>query len=290
MTVQALNGGVYFAAAYALLRADYHSSLGILALALAITYLAFAVYLHRANAEDGSDHLPVLLALGMSLCFVTLAIPIQFTGFTITIAWALLAAAVTWLGARMKSQRAIIAAAVVFALTLVRLALFDASILPDPRSYSIIADLRFLTFAVSTASLFLAARYAVLYFRKLALVEYLCGHVVLLWALSMEVIGWAEPSTSPENRLSVETVSISVLFGAYAVALVSAGVAARSIVNRIAGLVLIGLVILKLYFFERLAIGPGVSNICFCRVRSPVAFYVIPLLAFSPRCGRLGEE
>jgi uncharacterized membrane protein len=250
MIVQALNGAAYFAASYAILHSDYHGDLGLLAVALAALYFAFAAYLHNA-----ADQTPVLLALGMSLCFLTLAIPIQFTGFTITIAWALIAAAVNWIGARLNSQPSIIAAAGVFALTFIRLVLYDASMLPDPRSYLLIANLRFLTFAVSAASLFFAARCAVRYFRKLALAEYLCGHFVLLWALTMEVIGWAEPATSPENRLSVETVSISVLFGVYAVALVSAGVATRTIVNRLSGLVLIGFVILKLYFFDVWQLG-----------------------------------
>jgi uncharacterized membrane protein len=88
-----------------------------------------------------------------------------------------------------------------------------------------------------------------------ALADYLAGHIVLLWALSMEVIGWAGRSTPLENRLSVETVSISVLFGLYAVALVSLGVATRTAVNRLSGLVLIGFVILKLYFSDVWQLG-----------------------------------
>jgi uncharacterized membrane protein len=81
-------------------------------------------------------------------------------------------------------------------------------------------------------------------------VEYFAGHAVLLWGLGMEVIGWAEKSTPSQNLLSVETVAMSILFAVYAAILVSVGVAARSVANRIAGLALIALVILKLYLFD----------------------------------------
>jgi uncharacterized membrane protein len=86
--------------------------------------------------------------------------------------------------------------------------------------------------------------------RPVALAEYFAGQVVLLWGLTMEIIGWAERSTPPQNLLSVETVAVSILFGVYAVVLVSVGVGTRTAINRIAGLGLIGLVIVKLYLFD----------------------------------------
>jgi uncharacterized membrane protein len=54
----------------------------------------------------------------------------------------------------------------------------------------------------------------------------------------------------PQNILSAKTVSISILFAVYALMLITAGVATRTAANRIAGLVLIGLVIVKLYLFD----------------------------------------
>jgi len=79
--------------------------------------------------------------------------------------------------------------------------------------------------------------------------------VVLLWGLTTEVIGWAERSTLPQNLLSVETVAVSILFGIYAVILVSVGVGTRTAINRIAGLGLIGIVIVKLYLFDVWQLG-----------------------------------
>jgi uncharacterized membrane protein len=83
-----------------------------------------------------------------------------------------------------------------------------------------------------------------------ALSSYFGGHIFLLWGLCLEILGWSARSVAAENRLSVETIAISILFGLYAVMLVSVGVASRTIINRLSGLGLIGIVILKLYFFD----------------------------------------
>ena len=86
--------------------------------------------------------------------------------------------------------------------------------------------------------------------KEIALSQYIAGHVFLLWGMILEVMDWASRTTPQENLLSVETVAISVLLAVYAVVLVSVGVATRTSINRLAGLVLMGIVVLKLYFFD----------------------------------------
>ncbi len=256
LSLLALSGAVYYPVSYGLLKTHYHSWLGLLAVIVAAAYLALGTYLHSRRSRERSDARLVLLSLGASLCFLTLAIPIQFAGFAITIAWSLQAAAVTWIALRFESLRALLAALVLFALVCVRLAVNDTWMYSNGASYAnaqlylLLWNTRFLTFLISAVTLFLAARWAARMSRPIALVEYFAGHAVLLWGLGMEVIGWAERSTPAQNLLSVETVAISILFALYAVILVSLGVAARSVVNRIAGLALIALVILKLYLFD----------------------------------------
>jgi hypothetical protein len=256
LSLLALSGAVYYSVSYWLLKTHYHNWLGLLAAAVAAAYLALGAYLHSRRSAEWADPRPVLLSLGASLCFLTLAIPIQFAGFAVTMAWSLQAAAVTWIGLRLQSLRALAAALVVFALVCIRLVANDTwmysngASYANAQSYLLLWNTRFLTFAVAALSLFLAAWWAARLSRRIALVEYFAAHAVLLWGLGMEVIGWAEKSTPAENLLSVETVAISILFGVYAAILVSVGVATRSTVNRIAGLALIALVILKLYLFD----------------------------------------
>lgn len=250
LSVFALNGVIYYAHSYYLLQADDHPWLGPLAVLTAAGYLAFGVFLHRRATSDAFDTRPVLLALGIALGFLTLAIPVQFSGFTITIAWAMQGAALSWIGYRLHSNRAIMAALFLFALVVARLLFFELETLPDPHSYSLLLNSRFLTFAVSAAAMLFAAWWGAKIAPPIALACYYSGHISLLLGLSLEVLGWAGRWASAENLLSVETISISILFALYAVVLVSVGVATRSALNRISGLGLTGIVILKLYLFD----------------------------------------
>jgi hypothetical protein len=246
LAVFALNGIVYYARAYWQLRGDHREWLGGLAVLVAVVYLGLGFVLQRQKAEER----PVVLALGMAAGFLTLAIPLQFVGFTITMAWAMQGAVLAWIGGRLASTRALYAALLVFALVGGRLLLFEWGSLGDAQTYSLVWNTRFLTFAVSAAALLLAAWWGWKVWRGAGLATYFAGHAFLLLGLSLEITGWAERSVAAENRLSAETIGISILFGVYAVMLVSAGVATRTAVNRLAGLGLMGIVILKLYLFD----------------------------------------
>jgi len=72
----------------------------------------------------------------------------------------------------------------------------------------------------------------------------------MLWGLGLEALGFVGRSASPENMLSAQSASISVLVACYAVLLVGAGVAYNFALNRLLGLGLIGLVVAKLYLYD----------------------------------------
>jgi uncharacterized membrane protein len=248
----AANGCVYFGVVYALLRTTHHEWLGFVAVCVAASYLALAVFVRkRVSVREGADFRPLLLLIGMALAFVTLAIPIQLTGFRITTAWALQAAALTWLGAKFTSKRAYIGGAAVFILVAMRLVTLDAWLYTFTSSApNVFLNARFLAFAVSAACAFAAAKWTANTGHKVALAEYLGAHLALLAGLTLEVLMWVARNSFDANRISAETFSVSVLYGIYAVALVGIGVLSRTAVNRISGLVLIGFVIVKLYLFD----------------------------------------
>jgi uncharacterized membrane protein len=83
-----------------------------------------------------------------------------------------------------------------------------------------------------------------------AAAAYLAGHIVLLWALVMEAAGWAERTAAPQDVSAVSTVAVSILMACYALALIGAGVATRTAINRLAGLGLMALVVAKLYLVD----------------------------------------
>jgi uncharacterized membrane protein len=248
LAIVALNGAAYFGLCYHLLDPNYHAYMGLFAAALAGLHLALGLRIWNAQPADRRDVRPVLLLIGVALTFLTLAAPIQFSSYRITMAWAVEAAALTWIGIRTGSRRLVYAALAVFALTLARLYTVDSWIYYQPNEYRLLANARFLTFLTATVALWLSARW--LKPGVTALGPYVAGHFVLLWALGLEVLGWADRSTPAANVASVETVSISILLAAYGAVLVSLGVLTRAGINRMLGLVLLAVVVLKLYLYD----------------------------------------
>jgi uncharacterized membrane protein len=248
-SILALNGAAYFGASYALLNTDYHAWMGLFAVTIAGVHLALAVWMRRAH----TDQRPLLLSLGVALTLLVLAAPIQFTAYRITMAWSLEFLALSWIALRTGNKLLRFGALLVSALVWLRLLAIDSWIFSDPQSYTPIWNARFLTFLIAAVCSWLGA-----YWSKPnpgALIEYIAGHVIMLWGLSMEDLGWAARTSSTQNLLSVETVSISILFAIYAVILVSVGVATRTAINRIAGLGLMGFVVVKLYLFDVWQLG-----------------------------------
>ena len=237
LAMMVANAVAYFIASYRLLDHDYHQYMGLFTVAIAVVHVGTAKLL--SNREQKG---PSVLAVGVSLAFLTLAIPIQLAGFRITIAWALQASALAWLAARYKNERLNLTAWAIFAMVLVRLFAFDAWMVSGA------FGLRFVTFTVSAVGLWLAARFAQTGLP--AAVPYVAGHLVMLWNLGMEVVGWAARNFAPADVLSVETMAISILMALYALMLVVLGVATRTVINRVLGLGLMGTVVAKLYLSD----------------------------------------
>jgi uncharacterized membrane protein len=253
LAILALNGACYFGVSYHLLNPLHHAYMGLFAAALGGLHLFLGLRLWNAQPADRRDVRPVLLLIGVALCFLTLAAPIQFSSYRITMAWAVEAAALAWIGVRTGSRRFEFAALCVFLLTVIRLYAIDAWIYPDPRSYLTLANARFLTFLTAAVALGLTARW--LRGRAEALVPYVAGHFVLLWALGLEVMGWAWRNAEPVNVGNVQTVGLSALLAAYGVILVTLGVLTRTAINRILGLILLAAVVAKLYLLDVWQLG-----------------------------------
>jgi hypothetical protein len=249
----ALNAAGYFGACYYLLEDDYRAYLGLFAVVLAAAHLVLGRQIWKLQPEDQRDARPVLLSLGVALCLLTLAAPIQFSGLRITMAWALEAAALAWIAARAQSIRLAYTSVVVFALVLIRLLAVDSWIYSAPGEFTAIANQRFLTFAIASVSLWGAAWWM----RKgwpsspwIPLATYVSGHFTMLWVLSLEVLGWAGRTAAAENLHNVESTSLSILMAGYAVLLIGLGILNRSPVDRVLGLGLIALVVGKLYLYD----------------------------------------
>ncbi len=202
----ALNGPAYFAAAYLLLDRTYHGWMGLLAVSVA------AVHLYTARRLLEKEPRTALLALGLGAAFITIAIPVQFSGYTITIAWAIEAAALAWIASRFEQPRAAWVALGILGLVLIRLAVFDRHA----------ATARLITFGASAVAFWLVAKWMTR--GKPALAVYIIGHAVLLWGLEHGNRKLGASHGCAAKRGSVTTAGISIMLAAYAVAMIGAGV------------------------------------------------------------------
>jgi uncharacterized membrane protein len=252
LTVMAVNGAAYFAYSYLLLESRYKAWLGLLAAAVAGVHLLLGMEFWKQQSRkpqsmSGRDTRPVLLALGIALGFLTLAVPIQFTGFSITVSWALEAAALVWIGLRTRESRLLFAAVAVYLFVFLRLYLLDAWMPAAGRTPVI--NSRVLTFVVSAVSFWLGAWWLRTR-RPAAAASYVTGHFIMLSICLLEFSDWAGTAVSVENRASLLAIGVSILMALYAVLLIGIGVGYRSALDRVLGLGLIALVVLKLYLYD----------------------------------------
>ncbi len=275
----AVNTGAYFAGTYVLLDHQYHGSMGTFTLALAVCHALLAKAVWTRDRRVGE------LAAAIAMVLLTLAIPIQFTGFRITMLWSLEAAALTWVGAHFHQSRLQAGALLVFGLVFIRLLTVDAEMYSLQQSYATLANQRFLAFAVAAASLWIASRFAQI--REFQTVTYGAGHLVLLWALGMEIIGWARRTSDPQDISNVESTGISILMAVYASALIVAGVALRSALNRILGLGLFALVIVKLYLLDVWSLSRGFRITAFLALGGLLLLVSYLYSRFKPALERL---
>jgi uncharacterized membrane protein len=249
LLVMAANAAAYFGASYYLLNPDYHAYMGLFAAALGGLNLLLAKLVWNPQAKEERDSWPALLAVAVTLTFLTLAVPIQFAGFRITIAWAIEGAALAWISARFKSTRMSIGASLVLILAVLRLFMLDAAL----KDVQLFANQRFFTFAVTAISLFAAAKFFA--DRGQVITAYVAGHFVTLMALGLELVSWVRQSVAVADQFETTTVAISILMALYALMLVMLGVVTKTSINRVLGLGLMSLVVIKLYLSDVWELG-----------------------------------
>ena len=244
------NAALYYAASYTLLDATQHRFMGLLAVAIGGAHLLLA---RRLDSRSDTQ----TFTIGVALAFVTLAVPIQFAGFRVTIAWALEGTVLAWLSARFRGGWLRFCCWTVLALAVARLLLLDVSIYTRSSEYSTLVNTRFLTFVVTTAALWLSARFLSqsLVYKWDAAAAYIIGHAVFLFGLSLEIGGWVSRNVALEDQSGVQIIAISVMMTLYAVILVLIGVYARASIHRMLGLGLVALVIAKLYLLDVWVLG-----------------------------------
>ena len=255
-----LNPFVFFATAYSLLDPAYHAWMGTFAVGMALIYAGAAKLLLDRKATTRTEF---VLMIGVSLAFITLAIPIQLESNWITIAWAVEGLVILWAGVETRSALLRSAAHSVFGLAVTKLVLGDTPY--DARGdFTPVLNKYFLSALFVTACLFAG----VLVYQRLGerkqtsarvfqLVLMMIAIITLWIVLSVEThtyfiaravrLGVGE---DVQRDLWLGQMALSVLWSVYAAVLAAIGFIRRAPAIRWAALSLFALTVVKVMLID----------------------------------------
>jgi uncharacterized membrane protein len=244
------NAFTYLLALRATLWPDHRWALTLAVLVLSFAHLLVAQSLPAPR--EGQRPLLKLLFAGLALTFVTLAIPIRLDGKWITISWAVEGALLIWSGLRAASPALRAAGYLLFTVAGFRLVAFP---IPAPR---LLWNARFSTFAVAVASVAVALWFARRHPQEVGHAEKnflaflgVAANAYALAALSLEAWDFfGRVQTLELSRGLSQQLSLSVVWTAYASALLFVGVKRRLAVLRWQALALFGVVVGKVFAFD----------------------------------------
>lgn len=244
------NSFSYFGALYAMLWPQDRGPLTLLALGLSAGHVVVASIL--PPPKSGESQLMRFLYAGLALTFATLAIPIRLDGKWITLAFSVEGAVLVWAGFRSLVSALRGAGYLLIAISAFRLLAF-----PLPARQFLLNE-RFLTYAVLIASLA-----AVLYVAREQLSSIAAEERGLLGFLAVSINFFALFALSLElwdyfgrqSGLGIDSglaqhLSLSLLWTAYASALIALGIQCKSPLLRWQALSLFGLVVIKVFIYD----------------------------------------
>ncbi len=256
----AANAFVFFATTYHLFNPTYHDWMGVFAIVMAIVYAGVAKLLFGRHV---SGKMEALTLVGISLTFVTIAIPIQLRANWITIAWAVEALAMLWAGIQVRSQRLRITACLLFALSMFRLLFWDTAFNFRPQ-FTPIFNQYFLSSVIVIGCVFAAAALykrfqqpSDVVARRLYLTFLLVGMFGFWVISSVEVVTYFQAKAFVQRVAEdarqqewLGQMSLSVLWAIYAATLAAIGLIRRSSITRWAALSLFALTTAKVMLVD----------------------------------------
>lgn len=96
-----INAAGYFSVCYSILAAEYDAFLGFFAVLLALVYLAVGYMAYTSNKGDRTMN---LMLPGIAVVFLTIAIPLQLDGYTVSLSWLIEAVVLTAIGLFIRER------------------------------------------------------------------------------------------------------------------------------------------------------------------------------------------
>ena len=258
----ALAGPLHFYLIYQLVRTAYPSGVpGLVPAAFALpAILGLFLLLKRPPLESPARNAQLALFGGAALFFITLIFPIQFDRQWITVGWALEGAALCWLFRRVPHPGLRFAGVGLLVVAFVRLALNPAVLSYHPRAAFPIFNWYLYTYGIATACMFVAARLLApprnrMLGHNVRPLLYTLGAVLAFFTVNIEIADYF--STPGVAALTFQfsgnfarDMSYSIAWALFALLLLIVGIRKRTAATRYAGLGMLGITILKLFFHD----------------------------------------
>ncbi len=264
---------LHFSLIYQLCKANLPAFyyLGLVPAVCALPAFAGVVWLLKRIPPDNEGR-DALLALfgGVGLFFITLIFPIQFEKQWLTVAWALEGVALLWLFHRVPHPGLPLVGVVLLCVSFARLAFNGAVFSYHPRSDTPLLNWYLYTYGIVTVCLFAGARLLarprnlVRDFNVLPLL-YSLGTVLAFMLVNIEIADYFSEGTrttfelfggglSREKQLGRD-MTYSLAWAAFAFLLLVIGFKQRVIAARRAGMALLSVTLLKLFFHDLWQLG-----------------------------------
>jgi uncharacterized membrane protein len=258
----ALAGPLHFYLIYQLVRTAYPSGVpGLVPAAFALpALLGLFVLLKRTPLTSQARNAQLALFGGAALFFITLIFPIQFDRQWITVGWALEGAALCWLFHRVPHPGLRLAGIGLLVVVFVRLALNPAVLSYHPRAAFPIFNWYLYTYGIGTVCLFAAARLLApprnrVLGHNVRPLLYTLGTLLAFFTVNIEIADYF--STRGMAALTFQfsgnfarDMSYSIAWGLFALLLLIVGIRKRIAPTRYAGLALLGITVVKLFFHD----------------------------------------
>lgn len=236
---------------------------GILPVAQALVLLAVLRSALRTEGESGPVRGRLALVGGAVLAFITVAVPLQLDNEWITIAWALEAAALVWLAGRIPHRGLVLAAGALFAAVFVRLVFNPAVFSYHPRSATPILNWYLYTYLVAAGSFFAGAallrRVTVAVPSKLGKALSAAGTLLLFLLLNIEIADFYATGATLTfdffHASLAQELTYTLGWALFAIAMLVAGIVARSRGARVAAIALLAVTILKCFLHDLGTLG-----------------------------------
>ena len=257
----AMAGPLQFFLVHRLIKAGYpNEMMGLLPAAFAVPpLLSLVMVLKNIPAATKARMTQLAWFGGVALFFITLIFPIQFDRQWITIGWALEGAALLWLFHRVPHAGLRLAGAGLLVVAFARLALNPAVFGYHARSATAIFNWYLYSYGMVTVCLFAGAwllappRHQILRVNAPPILTGL-GAVLAFLLLNIEIADYfSEPGSTLTFQFSgsfARDMTYSIAWAMFALVLLVIGIARRARAPRYAGLALLGVTILKLFFHD----------------------------------------